>query len=172
MVRYREVLDSLIPPGELDPASEAMQEWILDQLIQNVTIPVDAERLSAEIARLEAYDSHLLQQEILESGNYGLLLPENREKRSARIHQEAEREWKIDALLHFMAEQERISVSAEERERDAMRIAKEEQISLEEVRRFMGPSFEMLQGDLVLRKTLRWLCTYVNGKQQAMSACL
>lgn len=161
MRAYRDILRKLALPKDIQPCSEAAQSFILDTLLQHVEVEIAPEELSSEVARLQAYYNHQLQFELLQNGDFSVFLPQNQEKRQQQIRQEAERELKTEVLLRFIAENEHITATPEDRESEAQRIAAENNIPLENVRDFMGQSFEMLQEDLLIQKTLQWLCSYV-----------
>ena len=71
------------------------------------------------------------------------------------IRKEIIRDHQVETILRTVIEQEELTVSHEELEEAAIRLAKEEQTTLEMVRRFMGEDYVLLRKETLYDKAKR-----------------
>ena len=71
------------------------------------------------------------------------------------IRKEIIRDHQVETILRTVIEQEELTVSHEELEEAAIRLAKDEQTTLEMVRRFMGEDYVLLRKETLYDKAKR-----------------
>ena len=126
---------------------------LLDQIILGSDIPFSEEEVEQEI-RMEL--AGLMQNMRYQAmGGDHHLEEMDLDKWKEDIRKEIIRDHQVETILRTVIEQEELTVSHEELEEAAIRLAKEEQTTLEMVRRFMGEDYVLLRKETLYDKAKR-----------------
>ena len=136
-------------------------EYIIDAVLENTEIEIPQEDLDREIFRLSAMYNRQLHYDMIQSGDLSRFKPDYLESCRPNLQHISKKQLKTELLLHYVAEQEHISVTAEELEREAMEISRSNNIPLKMVKDFLGENYDLLKDDLLLEKTITWMHDYV-----------
>ena len=90
------------------------------------------------------------------------------EKWQQDIRDEIIHDQKVEWILNTVIEQEKLEVSPQELEDAAVRLAREEQTTLEMVQRFMGEDYALLKKDALYEKAKRWMAAKAKREEQKM----
>ncbi len=132
---------------------EAAVQQLLDQIILGSDIPFSEEEVEQEI-RMEL--AGLMQNMRYQAmGGDHHLEEMDLDKWKEDIRKEIIRDHQVETILRTVIEQEELTVSHEELEEAAIRLAKEEQTTLEMVRRFMGEDYVLLRKETLYDKAKR-----------------
>ena len=132
---------------------EAAVQQLLDQIILGSDIPFPEEEVEQEI-RMEL--AGLMQNMRYQAmGGDHHLEEMDLDKWKEDIRKEIIRDHQVETILRTVIEQEELTVSHEELEEAAIRLAKEEQTTLEMVRRFMGEDYVLLRKETLYDKAKR-----------------
>lgn len=135
------------------PDREAAVQQLLDQIILGSDIPFSEEEVEQEI-RMEL--AGLMQNMRYQAmGGDHHLEEMDLDKWKEDIRKEIIRDHQVETILRTVIEQEELTVSHEELEEAAIRLAKEEQTTLEMVRRFMGEDYVLLRKETLYDKAKR-----------------
>ena len=132
---------------------EAAVQQLLDQIILGSDIPFSEEEVEQEI-RMEL--AGLMQNMRYQAmGGDHHLEEMDLDKWKEDIRKEIIRDHQVETILRTVIEQEELTVFHEELEEAAIRLAKEEQTTLEMVRRFMGEDYVLLRKETLYDKAKR-----------------
>ena len=73
-------------------------------------------------------------------------------------------EWILNAVI----DREKLTVSFQELEEMAIKLAEQEQTTLEMVQRFMGEDYALLKKDALYKKAKRWMAAKAKREEQKM----
>lgn len=84
------------------------------------------------------------------------------------IRREIIRDQKVEWILNAVIDREKLTVSFQELEEMAIKLAEEEQTTLEMVQRFMGEDYALLKKDALYEKAKRWMAAKAKREEQKM----
>ena len=137
----------------------ALQEAVLDRLLEVNEIEVPPDLVENEAARMLLELRHRMTYETLATGNTIRLTSDEMAEQMTLIHAQADKQVKTDLILDAIIDAERFEVTTAELDEEALAIANRQKISIEMVKDFLGEDLAPLKKDLLVRKAIELVTT-------------
>ena len=134
------------------------QEMLFSKYAQQYPLPVPQEAVEEELQMLILEEKQRMQYEMLTGSALHFSPQEELAGKMEALQTEARRRAKEDLVLREILAAQVFPVSQEELEAEAAAIARRQNTTVTELRRFLGEDLAMLRNDLQKRKAIAWAC--------------
>ena len=134
------------------------QELLFSKYAEQYPLTVPQEAVENELQLLILEEKQHMQYEMLTGSAMHLSPQEELNERLEALQAEALRRAKETLVLREIMAAQTFAVSQEELDDEAAAIARRQNTTVAELKRFLGEDLAMLQGDLQKRKAVAWAC--------------
>lgn len=143
------------------------QELLFSKYAEQYPLTVPQEAIENELQLLILEEKQRMQYEMLTGSAMHLAPQEELNKKMKALQAEALRRAKETLVLREIMTAQTFAVSQEELEAEAAAIARRQNTTVAELRRFLGEDLAMLQGDLQKRKAAAWACEQMTAERKS-----
>jgi FKBP-type peptidyl-prolyl cis-trans isomerase (trigger factor) len=128
---------------------------VLQSLAANNDFPILETLIEQEMDELYMELDQQRHNQLFGCGDYKPFLPDETAKQDKKIRIQAHINVKIRMVLQYIIEAEHLTISSEELEQEVKAMAKRQNVSISEIKDFMGSNLEPLKRELLTEKAIR-----------------